>query len=234
MRERRPLWRDCFSDGREEREKSSPPIKTEAIWITDNFTTRYHTEREVTRLRLRRNSKTNNRKINNTFLLRRLWLRLFLFLLLLRTLLRISIRLPLLALLIIIDLDLLSCTLLRTLQSSGALLVRCNILILVIVIHPCISVLVLILVFLVALRRQLLLSFPRFLLLFLLLQLLVLRLDTSFDVCSDRGLQDALLADLALLQLGGILERSPSRERLSRRVIKLIDNGARTRWDRVR
>jgi len=169
--------------------------------------------------------------MNNTFLLWSFWLRLFLLLLLLGTFLRISIRLPLLALLIIINLDLLACALLRALQPTRSLLIRCNILVLIL--HLRISFLILVLVFIFPFRSHLLLSFARFFLLLFLLQPLVPQLDARLDVCCDRSLQHALLADFACLQLRCILKRSSSRESFSRRIIKLIDHRARARRNRA-
>jgi hypothetical protein len=53
-------------------------------------------------------------------------------------------------------------------------------------------------------------------------------------VCLGRGAQDRLLAVLALLQLGRVLERAACREGLLRRVVELVDDGAGGRGDGIR
>jgi len=49
-----------------------------------------------------------------------------------------------------------------------------------------------------------------------------------------RSLQHALLAMLALVQLGRVFQWPPDRKRLPRRVVQLIYNRARRRWNGIR
>lgn len=162
-----------------------------------------------------------------TFWLRDFGFGLVLLLFRLRRLVRLAVRLALRALLVT-GVRLLAGGLLGRLAAAAIhLLVAVAVLVAVVVARARLAVLV-------VLARLLLLGrLPRALArlagLLLALRLLLLDAQAPRDVVLSRRLQDALLAVLAALQVRVILERLAGRKGVARRVVELVDDGARGR-----